>query len=56
LATLYAKPGYYKGFMVAMEKGCAEGLNKVSNALFERAAQGNVTAIIYYLKDRDRET
>ena len=41
--------------MVAMEKGCAEGLNKVSNALFERAAQGNVTAMIYYLKVRDRE-
>jgi hypothetical protein len=28
---------------------------KVSNALFEKATQGNVTAMIYYLKIRDRE-
>ena len=36
------------------KKGRAEGLNKVSNALFEKATQGNVTAMIYYLKVRDR--
>ena len=40
--------------MVAMKKGCAEGIRKVSNALFEKATQGNVTAMIYYLKVRDR--
>ena len=33
----------------------AEGLNKASNALFEKATQGNVTAMIYYLKVRYRE-
>ena len=38
-----------------IKKGRAEGLNKVSNALFEKATQGNVTAMIYYLKVRDRE-
>jgi hypothetical protein len=41
--------------MDAIKKGRAEGLNKVSNALFEKATQGNVTAMIYYLKVRDRE-
>ena len=41
--------------MDAIKKGRAEGLNKVSNALFEKAIQGNVTAMIYYLKVRGRE-
>jgi hypothetical protein len=45
----------YKEFMDAIKKGRAEGLNKVSNALFEKATQGNVTAMIYYLKVRDKE-
>ena len=41
--------------MDAIKKGRAEGINQVSNALFEKATQGNVTAMIYYLKTRDRE-
>jgi hypothetical protein len=41
--------------MDAIKKGRAEGLNQVTNALFEKATQGNVTAMIYYLKVRDRE-
>jgi len=41
---------------IALLTSCrAEGFNKVSNALFEKATQGNVTAMIYYLKVRDRE-
>ncbi len=54
-STLYAKQGEYKEFMDAIKRGRAEGLNTVSNALFEKATQGNVTAMIYYLKVRDRE-
>ncbi|ETN92145.1 hypothetical protein U062_00007 [Gammaproteobacteria bacterium MOLA455] len=54
-STLYAKQGEYKEFMDAIKKGRAEGLNQVSNALFEKAIDGNVTAMIYYLKVRDRE-
>ncbi len=54
-STLYGKQSEYKEFMDAIKKGRAEGLNKVSNALFEKATQGNVTAMIYYLKVRDRE-
>ena len=52
--TLYAKQGEHKEFTDAIKKGRAEGLNQVSNALFEKATQGNVTAMIYYLKVRDR--
>ena len=52
--TYCANQGDYKEFMDAIKKGRAEGLNKVSNALFEKATQGNVTVMIYYLKVRDR--
>ena len=54
-STLYAKQGEYKEFLDTIKRGRSEGLNKVSNALFEKATQGNVTAMIYYLKVRDRE-
>lgn len=54
-STLYTKQGEYKEFMEAIKRGRAEGLNKVPNGLFEKATQGNVTAMICYLKVRDRE-
>jgi hypothetical protein len=54
-ATLYAKQIEHTEFLDAIKKGRAEGLNKASNALFEKATQGNVTAMIYYLKVRNRE-
>ena len=54
-STLQGKQNEYTEFKDAIKKGRAEGLNKVSNALFEKATQGNVTAMIYYLKVRDRE-
>jgi hypothetical protein len=53
--TVYEKQKDYPQFMQAIKKGRAEGLHSVSNALFEKATQGNVTAMIYYLKTRDRE-
>ena len=53
--TVYEKQKDYPQFMQAIKKGRAEGLNEVSNALFEKATQGIVNAIIYYLKVRDRE-
>ena len=53
-STLYGNQNEYKEFMDAIKKGRAEGLHSVSNALFEKATQGNVTAMIYYLKVRDR--
>jgi hypothetical protein len=53
--TLYKKQNEYAEFMDAIKKGRAEGINQVSNALFDKATQGNVTAMFYYLKTRDRE-
>ena len=53
--TVYEKQKDYPQFMQAIKKGRAEGLHSVSNALFEKATQDNVTAMIYYLKVRDRE-
>jgi hypothetical protein len=55
-STLYGKQGEYKEFLEAIKKGRAEGLNQVSYALFEKAIDGNVTAMIYYLKVKDRES
>jgi len=54
-STLYGKQNEYTEFVGAIKRGRAEGFHKVSNALFEKATQGNVTAMIYYLKVRDRE-
>jgi hypothetical protein len=53
--TLYKKNEYAE-FTNAIKKVRAEGINQVSNALFEKATKGNVTAMIYYLKTRDRES
>lgn len=36
----------------AIKRGRAKGLKEVSNALFEAATSGNVTAQIFYLKNR----
>jgi transposase len=36
-STLYATQNQYKEFLEAIKKGRAEGLNQVSNALFEKA-------------------
>lgn len=54
-STVQGKQNEYTEFSEAIKKGRAEGLNQVSNALLEKATQGNVTAMIYYLKIRDRE-
>ena len=37
----------------AIKKGKAKGLAKVTNSLFNSANDGNVTAQIFYLKNRD---
>ena len=53
--TVYGRQSEFPQFMQAIKKGRAQGIEKVSNALFNKALQGNVTAMIYYLKVRDRE-
>lgn len=41
-----------KAFQLALEKGRADSVEKVSNKLFESAMSGNVTAQIFFLKCR----
>ena len=53
--TVYEKQKDYPQFMQAIKKGRTEGINSVTNALFEKAMAGNTACIIYYLKTRDRE-
>jgi hypothetical protein len=40
----------------AIKKGKAKGLAKVTNSLFNSANDGNVTAQIFYLKNRDPDS
>ena len=42
-------------FEDAIKRGEAKGLAEVTNALFSSAQEGNVTAQIFYLKNRDTE-
>ncbi len=39
----------------ALKKGKAQGIATISNALFQTAVDGNTTAQIFYLKNRDPE-
>ena len=42
-----------KDFNAAYEQGAAEGLSNVTNSLYEQALEGNTTASIFFLKNRD---
>jgi len=50
--TLYRKERDFSDLSDAIKKGQASGIAKISNALFENAKSGNVTAQIFYLKNR----
>jgi len=50
--TLRKKEKEYSVFSDAIKKGQAQGIAKISNALFESALDGNVTAQIFFLKNR----
>jgi len=39
----------------AIQRGKAEGIDEVSNVLYEKALTGDNTAMIFYLKNRDPE-
>ncbi len=50
--TLYVKKRDNPELDLAIKTGRAKGIASVSNALFQNAMQGNVTAQIFYLKNR----
>ena len=51
--TLNANRKRSKEFNAAYEQGVAEGLDAVTNSLYEQALDGNTTASIFFLKNRD---
>lgn len=48
--TLQTRKAESAEFAAAIEKGRAEGIEEVANALFTNAKNGNVTAQIFFLK------
>jgi len=51
--TLNERRKEYPEFSEAIKEGKALGIQKVTNALFEKATEGDNTAMIFYLKNRD---
>ena len=53
--TLSTKKGESEELFDAIKKGAARGIDTITNALFESAQTGNITAQIFYLKNRAPE-
>ena len=53
--TVYAKKAAFSQFDQAIKKGRLSAIGQVSNALFDSAMNGNITAQIFYLKNRAPE-
>jgi hypothetical protein len=53
--TFSVKQNQYSEFADAVKRGRAKGLDTITNALFTTARDGNVTAQIFYLKNRNYE-
>jgi len=54
-STLYSRMGSEKNVLDAIKDGRAKGVATISNALFQSGKGGNVTAQIFYLKNRQPE-
>ena len=53
--TLYEKVKEYPYFSDAIEQGRSKGIAQVTNALFKKATDGDVSAQKYYLNNRDNK-
>jgi len=53
--TICRKKKEYKNFAEAIKRGQHKGIANVTNALFQKAVAGDNAAMIFYLKNRDRE-
>jgi len=54
-STLYNRMGSELEVLEAIKRGRAKGIATVTNALFQSAKGGNITAQIFYLKNRDSD-
>lgn len=54
-STIYEKVNKYTEFSEAIEAGRSKGIAQVTNALFKRAVDGDVSAQKYYLNNRDND-
>ena len=52
LSTLMARQAENTEFLETIKEGQAQGINEITNALFDNAKEGNTTAQIFYLKNR----
>lgn len=55
-STLRRHKGSNEQFQAALKKGKALGIADVSSALYDAAVAGNVTAMIFFLKNRSPES
>ena len=55
LSTLMDKKKNYTEFSEAIKRGQAKGIAKITNKLFQKASEGDNTAMIFYLKNRDKD-
>jgi transposase len=51
-STLYEKQAKYPEFSEAIKRGRDKGVETITNALFQKAKDGDNTAMIFYLKNR----
>lgn len=51
--TLYRQMKSEEDVKLAIQRGRSKGMATITNALFQTAKHGNVTAQIFYLKNRD---
>ena len=51
-ATLYEKQREFPEFSESIKRGKDKGIAKITNALFNKAVNGDNTAMIFYLKNR----
>ena len=52
-STLYVHKKINQEFSEAIKRGKCSGINTIANKLFEKAEEGDNTAMIFYLKNRD---
>lgn len=51
-STFYVWQNEKPEFLEAIKKGKAKGIGTITNSLFQSAKDGNITAQIFYLKNR----